>query len=30
MRSRLYEMCKTVVMNGDDFRKVYKQDEHRL
>lgn len=30
MRSRLYEMCKTVVMDGSDFRKAYKQEEHRL
>jgi DNA replication protein DnaC len=30
MRSRLYEMCKTVVMKGDDFRQIYKQDEHRI
>jgi DNA replication protein DnaC len=30
MRSRLYEMCKTVLMNGEDFRQKYKPDEHRL
>jgi DNA replication protein DnaC len=30
MRSRLYEMCKTIVMQGGDFRQKYKQDEHRL
>jgi DNA replication protein DnaC len=30
MRSRLYEMCKTVVMQGGDFRKEFKPDEHRL
>jgi DNA replication protein DnaC len=30
MRSRLYEMCKTVAMQGDDFRQKYKPDEHRL
>jgi DNA replication protein DnaC len=30
MRSRLYEMCKTVEMQGEDFRKKFKPDEHRL
>jgi DNA replication protein DnaC len=30
MRSRLYEMCVTIVMKGKDFRKAFKQDEHRL
>jgi DNA replication protein DnaC len=30
MRSRLYEMCKTVRMNGNDFRRVVKQAEHRI
>jgi len=25
MRSRLYEMCKTIVMKGDDFRETVKQ-----
>jgi len=30
MRSRLYEMCKTVVMQGEDFRQKFKPDEHRL
>jgi DNA replication protein DnaC len=30
MRSRLYEMCKTVVMQGEDFRQRFKPDEHRL
>jgi len=30
MRSRLYEMCKTVVMQGKDFRQRFKPDEHRL
>ena len=29
-RSRLYEMCKTVVMQGEDFRQRFKPDEHRL
>src|SRR5215475_1741894 len=28
MRSRLYEMCKTINMNGNDFRRVVKQAEH--
>src|SRR2546425_146582 len=27
MRSRLYEMCKTIKMNGNDFRRVVKQAE---
>jgi len=30
MRSRLYEMCKNVVMQGEDFRQRFKPDEHRL
>lgn len=30
MRSRLYEMCKTVVMQGEDFRQKFKPDEHRI
>jgi len=30
MRSRLYEMCKTVVIQGEDFRQRFKPDEHRL
>jgi DNA replication protein DnaC len=30
MRSRLYEMCKTIPMEGEDFRQKYKPDEHRL
>jgi len=30
MRSRLYEMCKTILMKGEDFRQAVKQDEHRL
>lgn len=30
MRSRLYEMCKTIVMQGEDFRQRFKPDEHRL
>jgi DNA replication protein DnaC len=30
MRSRLYEMCKTVTMNGNDFRKAVKQAEHHF
>jgi len=30
MRSRLYEMCKTVRMDGNDFRKVVKQVEHHI
>ena len=29
MRSRLYEMCKTIIMNGDDYRQE-KQKEHRI
>jgi DNA replication protein DnaC len=30
MRSRLYEMCKTIKMNGNDFRKTIKQAEHHF
>jgi DNA replication protein DnaC len=30
MRSRLYEMCKTIVMQGEDFRQEFKGQEHRL
>ncbi len=30
MRSRLYEMCKTIRMDGNDFRKVVKQVEHHI
>jgi DNA replication protein DnaC len=30
MRSRLFEMCKTVPMNGNDFRKAVKQAEHHF
>ena len=30
MRSRLYEMCKTVVIQGEDFRQRFKKEEHRL
>jgi DNA replication protein DnaC len=30
MRSRLYEMCKPVVMQGEDFRQKHKSEEHRL
>jgi len=30
MRSRLYEMCKTIKMNGNDFRKDIKQAEHHF
>jgi hypothetical protein len=30
MRSRLYEMCKIVVMQGKDFRQRFKPDEHPL
>jgi DNA replication protein DnaC len=30
MRSRLYEMCKTVPMVGHDFRKAVKQAEHHI
>jgi DNA replication protein DnaC len=29
MRSRLYEMCKTIVMVGNDFRQNVKDAEHR-
>lgn len=29
MRSRLFEMCKTVVMSGEDFRRKYPQGGHR-
>src|ERR1043166_519939 len=28
MRSRLFEMCKTITMVGNDFRKAVKQAEH--
>ena len=30
LRSRIYEMCKVVEMNGDDFRKVVKQGGYRF
>jgi DNA replication protein DnaC len=30
MRSRLYEMCKTVTMNGNDFRKTIKEARHHF
>jgi DNA replication protein DnaC len=30
MRSRLYEMCKTVAMNGDDFREKVKNTKHHV
>ena len=30
MRSRLYEMCKTITMNGNDFRRAVKQAEHHF
>jgi len=30
MRSRLYEMHKTIVMQGGDFRKEFIPDEYRL
>jgi DNA replication protein DnaC len=30
MRSRLYEMCKTIKMDGNDFRKTVKQAEHHF
>jgi DNA replication protein DnaC len=30
MRSRLYEMCKTIKMDGNDFRKAVKQAEHHF
>ena len=30
MRSRLFEMCKTIKMNGNDFRKAVKQAEHHF
>lgn len=30
MRSRLYEMCKTIKMNGNDFRRMVKQAEHHF
>jgi DNA replication protein DnaC len=30
MRSRLYEMCKTIKMDGNDFRKEIKQAEHHF
>lgn len=30
LRSRLYEMCKTVRMNGEDFRKKIKQGSYRF
>ena len=30
IRSRLFEMCKTVPMDGNDFRKAVKQAEHHF
>ncbi|OLD71949.1 MAG: hypothetical protein AUG08_08405 [Acidobacteria bacterium 13_1_20CM_2_55_15] len=30
MRSRLFEMCKTITMVGNDFRKAVKQAEHHF
>jgi len=30
MRSRLYEMSRTVLIQGEDFRQRFKPDEHRL
>lgn len=30
MRSRLFEMCKTIKMDGNDFRKSAKQAEHHF
>jgi DNA replication protein DnaC len=30
MRSRLFEMCKTIKMDGNDFRKAVKQAEHHF
>jgi DNA replication protein DnaC len=30
MRSRLFEMCKAIDMNGEDFREVVKQAHHRF
>jgi DNA replication protein DnaC len=30
MRSRLFEMCKTIQMDGNDFRKEVKQAEHHF
>ncbi|MDD5541930.1 MAG: ATP-binding protein [Acidobacteriia bacterium] len=30
MRSRLYEMCKAIDMDGQDFRQVVKQAHHRF
>ena len=30
MRSRLYEMCKTIKMDGNDFRRTVKQAEHHF
>src|SRR5215831_3818749 len=30
MRSRLYEMCKTIKMDGNDFRRAVKQAEHHF
>jgi DNA replication protein DnaC len=30
MRSRLYSMCKTIVMQGEDFRQKYGANEYRL
>jgi len=30
MRSRLYEMCITIKMDGNDFRKAVKQAEHHF
>jgi hypothetical protein len=29
MRSRLYEVCKSGVMQGEDFRQKHKSEEHR-
>src|SRR5215510_9874643 len=30
MRSRLFEMCKTIKMDGNDFRRAVKQAEHHF
>jgi DNA replication protein DnaC len=30
LRSRIYEMCKVVKMNGDDYRKIAKQASYRF
>jgi DNA replication protein DnaC len=30
MRSRLYEMCKKIEMQGEDFRQKHKSEEHRF